>query len=121
MVKYMNTSSARRATRVSQTDRIFRALGTPIRRNMIERLSRHGRMPLSEVARPYGISLPAALKHMHILERGGFVRHEKLGRARFFSVDRNGFDAAEQWLQSQRAYWEGSFNRLEALLNKRKK
>jgi DNA-binding transcriptional ArsR family regulator len=62
-------------------DATFSALGDATRRGMLERLSR-GEASVSQLARPFGVSLPTIHKHLRVLERAGFIAHEKRGRVR---------------------------------------
>lgn len=62
-------------------DATFSALADSTRRQMLERLS-HGEASVSELARPFGVSLPTIHKHLRVLERAGFIAHEKRGRVR---------------------------------------
>jgi DNA-binding transcriptional ArsR family regulator len=62
-------------------DSVFSALGDSTRRGMLEELS-HGEASVSQFAELFGVSLPTIHKHLHVLERAGFIRHEKRGRVR---------------------------------------
>jgi DNA-binding transcriptional ArsR family regulator len=62
-------------------DAVFSALSDATRRGMLERLSR-GEASVTELAEPFGVSLPTIHKHLRVLERAGFIRHEKRGRVR---------------------------------------
>ena len=64
-----------------ELDRVFQALADPSRRLMVERLSR-GPASVSELARPFSMSLAAVVQHVQVLEACGLVRSEKVGRVR---------------------------------------
>src|SRR3954447_4511447 len=85
-------------------DRIFHALADPTRRAMVERLSR-GPASVSELARPFAISLPAVVQHLQILEASGLVRSEKVGRVRTCRVEPAGLRMVEQWIAERQATW----------------
>jgi DNA-binding transcriptional ArsR family regulator len=97
----------------STMDHLFHALADPARRAMLERLSR-GPAPVSELARPLPMSLPAAMQHLGVLEAAGLVRSEKIGRVRTCAIDPQVLRQAEQWLSTQRTAWEQRFDRLDA-------
>ena len=65
---------------LARLDRMFFALDDVHRRGMLDRLSR-GPASVTELAEPPGILLPSAVKHLAVLEQGGFVASQKLGRA----------------------------------------
>ncbi|HEX3863216.1 MAG TPA: metalloregulator ArsR/SmtB family transcription factor [Stellaceae bacterium] len=96
-------------------DRLFQALADPARRAMIERLSR-GPAPVSELARPLPMSLPAAMQHLGVLEAAGLVRSEKVGRVRTCAIEPQALSLVEQWIDARRREWEHRLDRLSAYL-----
>jgi len=59
------------------------------------------------------MSLPSVLQHLRVLEDSGLVGSEKTGRVRTFWIEHQQFDAAQAWLDEQRAAWEARFDRLD--------
>lgn len=98
-----------------ELDRLFHALADPARRAMIERLSR-GPAPVSELARPLPMSLPAAMQHLGVLEAAGLVRSEKTGRVRLCAIEPQALSQAEQWINARRSEWEQRLDRLGTYL-----
>lgn len=94
---------------------IFSALADPTRRAMVERLSR-GPASVSDLARPFPISLPAVVQHLQILEASGLVRTEKVGRVRTCRAEPAALRPVEQWIADRRATWEQRFDRLGEIL-----
>jgi DNA-binding transcriptional ArsR family regulator len=94
-----------------ELNRLFKALADPARRAMLERLSR-GQAPVSELAKPLPMSLPAALQHLGVLEDAGLVRSEKVGRVRMCSIEPGTLSLAEQWINARRVEWERRLDRL---------
>jgi DNA-binding transcriptional ArsR family regulator len=92
-------------------DRLFHALADPARRAIVERLSR-GPAPVSELARPLPMSLPAAMQHLGVLEAAGLVRSEKIGRVRTCSIELLALSQAERWINARRIEWEHRLDRL---------
>ena len=92
-------------------DRVFQALADPSRRLMVERLSR-GPASVSELARPFSMSLAAVVQHVQVLEACGLVRSEKVGRVRTCQIARATLRSAEHWIAERRSTWE---RRLDAL------
>lgn len=92
-------------------DRAFHALADPTRRAVIGRLMQ-GPAPVSDLASPFSIGLPAFLKHLKVLEDSGWIRSAKQGRVRTCQVIPERLSAAERWLADQRALWEGRTDRL---------
>lgn len=96
----------------SRLDRAFAALSDPTRRAMLARLS-NGPAPVSELAKPLSMSLPAVLQHLRALETSGLVRSDKRGRVRTVRLRPGVLSDAEQWLSETRSAWESHADRLE--------
>ena len=92
-------------------DLTFRALADPTRRSIVERLSR-GQASVSELAQPYGMSLPAIVQHLAMLEESGLVRSEKIGRVRTCRIEPAALSLAEQWFNQRRDEWDERLDRL---------
>lgn len=99
----------------SGLDRLFHALADPARRAIVERLSR-GPAPVSELAKPLPMSLPAAMQHLDVLVVAGLVRSEKIGRVRTCRIEPKALSQAEQWINARRAEWEHRLDRLDDYL-----
>ncbi|HEX6748249.1 MAG TPA: metalloregulator ArsR/SmtB family transcription factor [Longimicrobium sp.] len=85
-------------------DQVFHALADPARRAMVERLC-HAPATVSALAEPLGISLPAAMQHLQVLEASGLVRSEKVGRVRTCQLEPAALRTAEDWLRKRRLTW----------------
>jgi len=96
-------------------DEVFRALGDPTRRDLVERLS-GGPATVSQLASPLDMSLSAVVQHLAVLESCGIVRSEKVGRTRTCRLEPVGLGLAEDWFAGQRALWERRLDRLGEVL-----
>lgn len=96
-------------------DLMFQALADPTRRMMVDRLSR-GPASVSELARPFEMSLPAIVQHLQVLEHSGLVRSEKVGRVRTCTIDTAALSQAEKWINDRRIEWERRLDRLGEFL-----
>jgi DNA-binding transcriptional ArsR family regulator len=104
----------------SQTlDRTFSALSDPRRRGILERLQR-GPASISELAQPFGISLPGVMKHVRILEGANLVTTQKKGRTRECRLGPEQMDDVKMWVERYRKQWDRRLDRLEALIEKKK-
>jgi DNA-binding transcriptional ArsR family regulator len=99
----------------ASVDSVFRALGDPTRRAIVNQLSRR-QASVSEIAKPLGISLAAVVQHIQLLEECGVIRTQKTGRVRTCQVEPRSLAVVEQWLAARRNMWEGHFDRLGAVL-----
>ena len=96
-------------------DQAFQALADPTRRSVVERLC-DGPASVSELARPFAMTLAAVVQHVQVLEAAGLVRTQKVGRVRTVRVDHDGLRSAEQWLAARRTRVEHQLDRLAAVL-----
>lgn len=97
-------------------DLMFQALADPTRRAMIDRLS-HGPASVSELAKPFAMSLPAVVQHLQALEQSGLVSSQKLGRVRTVRIEPEALSLAEQWINDRRKLWARRLDRLGDLLS----
>jgi DNA-binding transcriptional ArsR family regulator len=95
---------------------LFQALADPSRRSMVDRLTR-GPASVSELARPFAMSLPAVVQHLHVLEASGLVRSEKVGRVRTCRIEPAALAQAEGWISERRRMWERRLDRLGEYLD----
>ena len=96
-------------------DRLFHALADPARRAIVERLSR-GPATVSDLAKPFAMTLAAVVQHLQVLEGSGLVRSEKIGRVRTCRIDPGGLNALADWVAERRSLMERRFDRLGELL-----
>jgi DNA-binding transcriptional ArsR family regulator len=96
--------------------RIFNALGDPTRRAIVERVSK-GPVSVSDLAKPFNMSLAAVVQHVQVLEAGGLVRTKKSGRIRTCYLQAKGFDLASRWITNRKSLWNSRLDALGALLD----
>lgn len=93
----------------------FAALADPTRRAMLARLSQ-GETTVSELARPFAISLPAISRHLKVLQKAGLVEQARTAQWRPCRLKPEPLQELAQWLESYRRLWEDSFDRLNDYL-----
>jgi DNA-binding transcriptional ArsR family regulator len=91
------------------------ALADPTRRAILRRLS-DGEARVTELARPFAISLNSVSKHIRVLERARLVRRRRAGRDHFLSFNPGPLDEAAAWIDAQRADWSARLTALDVLL-----
>ncbi len=94
-----------------QLDRTFGALADPTRRRILQQLSK-GDSCVTELARPYAMSLPAISKHLRVLEKAGLICRRRNGRVHRMNLEAAPMKDASQWIEEYRRFWEESFDRL---------
>ena len=102
-----------------QLDATFAALADPTRRAILARLTL-GEASVTELAQPFKMSQPAISKHLKVLERAGLISRDRDAQRRPRRLEARPLADANAWLESYRQFWEGSFQRLDALLDEMK-
>ena len=91
------------------------ALGDPVRRRLVELLA-DGSRPAGDLAAvvgaEFGISQPAASRHLRVLRETGLVTAEVDGARRLYAVRPEALDEVQAWLHGLRRFWD---QRLDAL------
>ncbi|MBX7165235.1 MAG: metalloregulator ArsR/SmtB family transcription factor [Pirellulales bacterium] len=96
-------------------DRTFQALADPTRRAILVRLGR-GESSVTDLARPFRMSLPAVSKHLRVLERAGLVARRREGRVHHLRLRPEALRDAESWIAEQRQFWESRLDALDKFL-----
>jgi DNA-binding transcriptional ArsR family regulator len=96
-------------------DATFAALADPTRRAILARLA-SGEASVTELTAPFAMSQPAISKHLKVLERAGLISRGRDAQRRPCRLEAVPLAQATQWLERYRRFWEGSFERLDALL-----
>ncbi|HWL08473.1 MAG TPA: metalloregulator ArsR/SmtB family transcription factor [Planctomicrobium sp.] len=97
-------------------DRTLTALADPTRRAILKRLSR-GETRVTDIAKPFDISLNSVSKHIRVLERAKLVTRRRAGREHWLSFNRQPLDEAAGWIEAQRTFWNERLDALERELN----
>ena len=72
---------------------------------------------MTELAEPFAMSQPAISKHLKVLERAGLVSRGRDAQRRPRRLEAKPLREATKWLERYRRYWEGNYQRLDALLD----
>jgi DNA-binding transcriptional ArsR family regulator len=100
-------------------DATFAALADPTRRAILARLA-SGEASVTELAEPFAMSQPAISKHLKVLERAGLISRGRDAQRRPCRLEAVPLAEATEWLEGYRRFWEGSFQRLDDLLDELK-
>jgi DNA-binding transcriptional ArsR family regulator len=100
-------------------DATFFALADPTRRAILARLA-SGEASVAEIAAPFDITQPAVSKHLRVLERAGLISRGRDAQRRPSRLEAKPLEEAVSWLENYRKFWEGRFQRLDALLDEMK-
>jgi DNA-binding transcriptional ArsR family regulator len=96
-------------------NKTFAALSDPTRRAILARLGQ-GSATVTEVAKPFDMSLPAISKHLRVLEEAGLLTRERTGRIHHLYINPQPMKQASQWLAFYEQFWTESLDALERFL-----
>jgi DNA-binding transcriptional ArsR family regulator len=100
----------------SPLDRTFSALADPTRRALVARLSQTDAISVSELAKPFAMSLPAVMKHLDVLSDAGLVTRNKSGRIVSCHLRAEPMREANDWLNRYQKFWSDRLDQLAAFL-----
>src|SRR3989440_10225595 len=106
MVKYQDT----------MLDSTFAALADPTRRALLAQLGSRDSFSVSELARPFSMSLPAIMKHLDVLSDAGLIAREKTGRTVACRLTAQPMEQAMEWLNGYQRFWSDALDRLAAFV-----
>ena len=96
----------------------FQVIGDPSRRKMLMLLSADN-MTINSLADHFDMSRPAVSKHIKILHSAGFISIRDIGRERYCTLKKDGFEELQAWISHFDKFWTSKLKKLETLLNKK--
>jgi DNA-binding transcriptional ArsR family regulator len=107
----------------TSTDRLsltLAAIADPTRRAILARLAK-GEASVTELAKPFDMSLPAISKHLKVLERAGLVARGREAQWRPCRLEAAPLKDVDDWMGRYRDHWERRLTRLDTYLRELKK
>jgi DNA-binding transcriptional ArsR family regulator len=96
-------------------DNTLMALADPTRRAILARLA-EGEARVTEIAKPFAISLNSVSKHIRVLERAELLKRRRKGREHLLTYNPQPLDAAAAWIEEMRVFWTARLDALEHAL-----
>ncbi|HEY7303600.1 MAG TPA: metalloregulator ArsR/SmtB family transcription factor [Bryobacteraceae bacterium] len=97
----------------------FAALADPTRRAILARLA-SGEASVTELAKPFDMSMPAISKHLKVLERAGLIARGREAQWRPCRLDPAPLRDVADWVGGYRRFWEQRLDRLDHYLRETK-
>ncbi len=95
---------------------VFQVIGDPSRRQMLMLLSKDS-LTINSLADNFDMSRPAVSKHVKILYNAGFISIKDMGRERYCTLKKDGFEELQKWINYFDQFWGSKLKNLENLLN----
>lgn len=97
--------------------RTFLALADPTRRAILSQIA-DGSLTVNALVEANHLSQPGISKHLKVLEEAGLIRRERVAKTRPVHLEPEGLKRASAWIDHYRKYWEGAFDRMDALIDR---
>ncbi len=98
-----------------QLSMTFAALADPTRRAILARLT-SGEASVTELAKPFKMSMPAISKHLKVLEHAGLIQRSREAQWRPCRLEAAPLKEVSDWTERYRRFWEERFERLDEYL-----
>ena len=94
------------------------AIADPTRRALLAELEGRGDITVSDLAKPFAMSLPAVMKHLDVLSDAGLITKTKTGRTVTCRLTAAPMEQAMEWLGRYQRFWTAQLDRLAAFVEK---
>jgi DNA-binding transcriptional ArsR family regulator len=102
---------------MTNLDAAFSALADPTRRAILARLAL-GEASVTDLAKPFAMSMPAVSKHLKVLQRAGLIARSREAQWRPCRIEPRALKDIDDWLEYYRRFFDESLDRLDAYLKK---
>jgi DNA-binding transcriptional ArsR family regulator len=101
--------------RSAKLDKIFRALGSEPRREILRQVAAE-RRTVTELADLFSMSLAAVSKHVHVLADAGLISQTREGRVAWCRLKPESLAPAQAAIDEVRSFWARQLDSLESFL-----
>jgi DNA-binding transcriptional ArsR family regulator len=88
--------------------RVFAALASPVRREVLRRLREEGPQPVAQLASRSGMTRPSFSEQLRVLRHAGLVSERRSGRQRLYRLEAEPLAGVHEWLSPFERFWRGS-------------
>lgn len=98
-------------------DRVFAALASPVRREVLRILREEGRQPVALLAARFDMARPSFSEHLRVLREAALVSERKVGRQRLYQLEAVPLHEVQEWLTPFERFWRDKLITLRDLLD----
>ena len=102
---------------VDRLSSVFSALSDPTRRAILSRLAVNGETSVTQLAKPFRMSLPAVSRHLKVLENAGLISRTREAQVRPARLEPAPLQEISSWVERYRGFWEQRFDALDVYLH----
>lgn len=99
-------------------DRVFAALASPVRREVLRLLREHGPQPVQQLSGHFAMARPSFSEHLKVLREAGLVSERKAGRQRFYQLEAVPLSDVQDWLSPFERFWRDKLVALRDVLDR---
>ncbi|WP_202637688.1 ArsR/SmtB family transcription factor [Bailinhaonella thermotolerans] len=101
----------------SSAERVFAALASPVRREVLRLLRDAGPQPVNELAAHFAMARPSFSEHLRVLREAGLVSETRAGRQRLYRLEGAALYEVQEWLNPFERFWREKLTGLRELLD----
>ncbi|MFL6001127.1 MAG: ArsR/SmtB family transcription factor [Streptomyces sp.] len=105
-------------TTEADADRVFAALASAVRREVLRLLRDGGPQPVQALAGHFDMRRPSLSEHLRVLREAGLVSEQRSGRQRIYRLEAAPLAEVQDWLHPYERFWRGRLKDLGALLDR---
>lgn len=98
-------------------DRVFAALASPVRREVLRLLREEGPQPVARLADSFDMARPSFSEHLRVLRDCGLVSERKVGRQRLYRLEAVPLTGVQEWLNPFERFWREKLAGLRSVLD----
>lgn len=99
--------------KIRQLNYVFHALADATRRQLLQCIAKTPISNVTQLAKPFSMSLNAISKHLKVLERAGLIKREKKGRIHYLTFNNQPLEDAAEIITQLKLHWEMQLDSLE--------
>jgi DNA-binding transcriptional ArsR family regulator len=98
-------------------DRVFAALGSPVRREVLRLLRESGPQSVQQLAGHFAMARPSFSEQLRVLREAGLVSERKEGRHRYYRLEPVPLADVQDWLSPYERFWRERMSELGKVLD----
>lgn len=99
-------------------DRVFAALASPVRREVLQLLREEGPQSVAQLAAHFDMARPSFSEHLRALRNAGLVSKRKVGRQRLYQLEALPLGEVQDWLHPFERFWRERLHNLGQVLDR---
>lgn len=99
-------------------DRVFAALASPVRREVLRLLRDGGPQSVQDLAGNFAMARPSFSEQLRVLREAGLVSERKDGRRRYYRLEPVPLTQVQDWLSPYERFWRERMAELGQVLDR---